>query len=118
MTAYTSYFNIRHQTRGTLFEGKFKAKIIEFDEYLEHMYAYIHLNPVKMIEPSWKVKPIKDKKKALNYLEEYHYSSYQDYLKKDRPEKAILNMPTFPDYFSNQNVKMSMFKWLDFENYG
>ena len=33
-TGYTVYFNLRHRTSGHLFQGRYKAKLVEGDEYL------------------------------------------------------------------------------------
>lgn len=44
ITAYTAYFNKRHQRRGSLFESTFKAVWIGSDEQLQHITRYIHLN--------------------------------------------------------------------------
>ena len=44
-TRYTSYFNKRYQRSGTLFEGPYKAVLIDSDEQLLHLSRYIHLNP-------------------------------------------------------------------------
>lgn len=44
ITAYTAYFNKRHQRRGSLFESTFKAVWIGNDEQLQHITRYIHLN--------------------------------------------------------------------------
>jgi putative transposase len=43
---YSKYFNIRHETRGALFERPFKRKLIDNDEYLKRVILYIHNNPV------------------------------------------------------------------------
>src|SRR3990167_4127990 len=43
--AYAMYFNKKYDRVGPLFQGRFKAKIIENDEYLLHLSRYIHLNP-------------------------------------------------------------------------
>jgi putative transposase len=44
---YTKAFNIRYSRSGTLFEGPFKARQIDSDEYLRHLCRYIHANPLK-----------------------------------------------------------------------
>jgi putative transposase len=45
--SYTRIFNQRHQRTGTLFEGRFKANLVDKDSYLLHLCRYIHANPVK-----------------------------------------------------------------------
>jgi len=44
--------------------------------------VYIHTNPVLLIEPKWKENGIKNFQKVKEFLEEYKWSSYQDYLGK------------------------------------
>src|SRR3989344_6947641 len=43
-TGHSKYFNTRHKRSGALFQGKFKAKLIDSNEYLLHLSAYINLN--------------------------------------------------------------------------
>ncbi len=43
--SYTRYFNTKHDRVGPLFQGVFKAKLIETDEYLLQLSKYIHRNP-------------------------------------------------------------------------
>lgn len=46
LNSYTRYYNTRHDRKGYLFEGPFRAVRIETDEQLLHVSRYIHLNPV------------------------------------------------------------------------
>jgi hypothetical protein len=46
-TAYTVYFNRRHQVVGHLFQGRFKSTVIGAEEYLLEVSRYLHLNPVR-----------------------------------------------------------------------
>ena len=50
-TGYPMYFNKKYQRTGALFEGKFKAKHITNDNHLKYLFAYLHLNPVKITDP-------------------------------------------------------------------
>jgi putative transposase len=45
--AYTTYFNVKRKRAGHLFQGRFKAILIEADEYALELSRYIHLNPVR-----------------------------------------------------------------------
>ena len=41
---YTTYYNLRHKRKGTLFQGRFKAKSVDDNDYLLHLSAYVNLN--------------------------------------------------------------------------
>ena len=65
-SSYTTYFNIKRRRSGHLFQGRYKAILVDADNYLLELSRYIHLNPVRagMTE-----KP-----------EQYPYSSFRSYL--------------------------------------
>jgi REP element-mobilizing transposase RayT len=44
---YTQYMNRRYKTAGHLFQGRFKALLIDADSYLLELVRYIHLNPMR-----------------------------------------------------------------------
>ncbi len=44
--AYTTYFNVKRQRSGHLFQGRYKAILVEVDAYAVELSRYIHLNPV------------------------------------------------------------------------
>ena len=60
---YTQRFNQRHQRVGHLFQGRYKAILVDKDNYLLGLYRYIVLNPVR-------ANIVKDPK-------DYKWSSYQ-----------------------------------------
>jgi len=45
--SYAAYYNRRHHYVGHLFQGRFKAVLVDAGEYLESLSRYIHLNPVR-----------------------------------------------------------------------
>jgi putative transposase len=100
LTAYTMYFNTKQKRTGTLFQGRFKATHAEDDRYLRYLIAYVHLNPVKLIESKWKENGISDRVRAEKYLYQYKYSSYLDNLGIRRPENAIVQISALPKYFT------------------
>ncbi len=65
-TAYSMYFNKKYSQVGHIFQDRFKAKIIDRDEYLMHLSRYIHLNPAKIVTK----------------LPSYKWSSYPTYLEE------------------------------------
>lgn len=117
-TAYTMYFNLGRKRTGALFQGRFKARHADKDEYLKYLFSYIHLNPIKLIEPEWKERGIKDLKKAEAYLSSFPYSSYIDYLGLPKRDfSKILNRSAFPDYFPRkESFTRCTNEWLDFKD--
>ncbi len=53
--SYATYHNRRHQCAGHLFQGRFKAILVEAGTYLEVLSRYIHLNPIRagLASPAW-----------------------------------------------------------------
>ena len=82
-TGYASYFNKKYNRKGHLFQGRFKAIRIEDDEQLKIVVAYIHSNPLSLVERNWKEKRVKNPKAAIKFLENYKWSSYLDYIGKE-----------------------------------
>ncbi len=81
-SGYTVYFNNKYHRIGHLFQGRFKACHIDGDEYLKTVFTYIHANPISIVEPCWKERGIANKKVAIDFLENYRWSSYMDYIEK------------------------------------
>ncbi|MBU2579071.1 transposase [Patescibacteria group bacterium] len=80
---YSQYCNKKYGRKGHLFQDRFRAVHIEDDDQLITVFVYIHTNPVSLIYPKWKkegIKNIKDLKQIINYIENYRWSSYPDYL--------------------------------------
>ncbi|MDP2269071.1 MAG: transposase, partial [Deltaproteobacteria bacterium] len=44
---YTTWFNKRHNRYGHLFQGRYKAILVDADPYAGELSRYIHLNPVR-----------------------------------------------------------------------
>lgn len=65
-TSYSKYFNKKYDRVGHLFQDQFKQVLIEKDQHLKWLLAYIHQNP--------KIA------KLVNDPEKYRWSSYREYL--------------------------------------
>ena len=114
-TGYTMYFNILHDRTGTLFQGKFKSEHADSDRYLKYLLAYIHLNPLTLLDPQWKEDGIKNKKKAWVYLNDYTYSSYLDYLGEKRALNKVVDSTALPLYFKTPRaLQTDMLEWMSY----
>ena len=115
ITGYTMYFNQLNERSGSLFQGKFKASHIDNDRYLSYLISYVHLNPIKIIDPEWKERGIRNKKSAEKFLDNYKYSSFVDYCGVNRYEKSILSMDTLPKYQDTSDYfRATVSDWLDY----
>lgn len=59
---YVQYFNVTYKRTGTLFEGRYKATVVDSEHYLLSCYRYIELNPVRAA--------------MVSHPSEYPWSSY------------------------------------------
>lgn len=111
-TAYAMYFNKKHNRTGSLFEGKFKSKNIKKENYFNYLFSYIHLNPIKLIQSDWRETGIKNKKEATSYLENFSYSSFQDFMGISRKEGKIINKNSLPESFKYNHIN-ELFEWIN-----
>lgn len=66
---YTRWINWREKRTGHLFQGRYKAVLVDGDNYLLELVRYIHLNPVRA--------------GMVTNPEEYPWSSHRAYLGKE-----------------------------------
>jgi putative transposase len=64
--AYTIYYNVKRHHAGHLFQGRYKAIVVEADQYALELSRYVHLNPVRA--------------GIVDAPEDYRWSSYPSYI--------------------------------------
>jgi len=95
ITAYSMHFNKRHERVGHLFQSRYKAALVDSDEYLLHLSRYIHLNPVA---------------RGVS-LDEFEWSSYLYYLEK---RKGLwLNIKIIKGYFNDSKKEFSYKEFIE-----
>ncbi len=88
-TGYAGYFNRKYNRKGYVFQNRFKDVYIKDDDQLKTVFTYIHTNPISLVEPGWKENGIKNSERVIEFLKEYKWSSYQDYIaQKNFPSVA------------------------------
>lgn len=70
--SYTNYINRRRKRSGHLFQGRYKAVLVDVDSYLLELSRYVHLNPVRA--------------RMVKKPEDYTYSSYRSYVSKKKED--------------------------------
>ena len=103
LCAYTKYFNTKYKKSGHLFQGPYKAVHVSDNKQLLYLSTYIHKNPREIL--NWKGKE-----------DTYPWSSYQDYVNKNRWGKLLSRDLILEQYSKNNDyhefVKSSTAKEL------
>ncbi len=99
-TGYAMYFNQKYKRTGRLFEGTFKSILVDRDSYIIHLSRYIHLNPVERMESAQGEDKKKEWGDVADFLSNYKWSSYLDYIgKKNFP--SVIDKSFILGYFNN-----------------
>ncbi len=96
-TSYTVWINKKYRRSGHLFQGRYKAIIVDKDNYILSLGRYIHLNPVKA--------------GIVKHPKEYSWSSYREYI-GNRLTSLVDNTDTLL-YFS-EDIKRAR---VEYKNY-
>lgn len=91
--SHSRYLNVKYDSVGSIFQGRFKAKRVDKDEYLIHLSRYIHLNPVEILD----YPGLKNPEEILYYK----WSSFSAYLNGRKDE--ITDPEFILNYFSKKN---------------
>ena len=78
-TVYTKYFNAEHHTSGHVFQGRYKALVVDKEHFLMDMTGYVHLAPARagLPERPWR----------------YQWSSCAAYVESDLREPLVESGP-------------------------
>jgi len=87
-TGYTVYYNLRHDSCGHLFQGRYGAKLVEGNEYLFKLSRYVHLNPVFVGSENSLILM-----ERIERLRNYRWSSYRSYIGTDKPLSYVTYEP-------------------------
>ncbi|MDH7526498.1 MAG: transposase, partial [Peptococcaceae bacterium] len=69
-SGFVYWYNWKYDRLGHLFQERYKSEVVEDERYLLTVLRYIHQNPIKA--------------GLTNTLEEYQWSSYQEYIHKPK----------------------------------
>jgi hypothetical protein len=87
-TSYTVSFNRRHRRSGHLFQGRYKAILIDADSYLLELSRYLHLNPVRVKRYSQR-----EVEEKVAIIRSYRWSSYRGYAQPRHRERFLTCSP-------------------------
>lgn len=102
-TGYTMYFNQKYERVGSLFQGRFKAALINKEAHFIHLPFYLHTNPLTLNYGG---------STSIDFLSKYRWSSYLDYIgNKNFPSLTSRNF--ILEFFEGEEkYKQATEKWL------
>lgn len=108
---YAKYYNERYARHGHLYQGKTKKILIANEAHFLYILHYLHLNPLDYLAGAeqWRERDkstIKNTRDALEYLNEYRWSSYLDYCGKAN-FPSILTKDLFEDAYGEYQKELA-----------
>lgn len=100
-TSYTVFINRKYHRSGHLFQGRYKAIIVDKDNYLLSLSRYIHLNPVRA--------------RMVSSPEKYPWSSYREHIGYNYT--GLVDINDTLAYFS-EDIKTAMIEYKMFVESG
>lgn len=102
-TGYTMYFNQKYNRVGGLFQGRFKAVLINQESHFVHIPNYIHSNPLDLHYGG---------STSIGSIENYRWSSFLDYIgKKNFP--SVTGRDFLLEIFGGEKeYKKEMITWV------
>ena len=99
----TKTFNKKYDQEGSLFQGTYKSSIVDTDQYLRFVHAYILVKNVFELYPDGFSAACADFESALEWAVEYPFSSLAYQIGKrdssqiidDRPEEVFADSKDF-----------------------
>lgn len=79
---YGLWFNYHHNTCGHLYQGRYKAILVDADKYLVELSRYVHLNPVRKVRKF-------DRFDKWRYISRYRWSSLPGYISEKKAAEYI-----------------------------
>ena len=77
LSGYANWYAKRHQRTGHLFQGRFKAELVEDESYFWALSRYIHLNPVR------------GKRPLVMHPRDWNWSSYSGFCEKRKRHEWV-----------------------------
>lgn len=93
---YTQYFNRQHQRVGHVFQGRFKAILVQKDSYLQELARYIVLNPVRA--------------RIVRHAKDWRWSSYRATAGYDKSNACLTTDWILAEFSKSKNVAQQYYR--------
>ena len=109
---YVRYYNKKYNRKGTIFEGRYRSILISKSNHFLNLPYYVHLNPLDIKFPEWRERKLKNYNNAIEYLNNYRWSSHLDYCgKKNFPSVTDRKLLLYI-FGGEEKYEQSINKWL------
>ena len=120
-TGMTNRFNTRYQETGKLFQGSYKARLVDNENYLRYLFVYLHIKNVLEMYPGGLKNALINFEDAYDFAMQYPYSSLAHYtLKSDFNMGQLIGndelfLAAFPDQYDIKEFAKSCLSSLEFD---
>ena len=98
-TGMSKYFNAKYQEVGRLFQGSYKARVVDSDEYLRYLSVYIQVKNPFELYPRGFENAVRNFDAAFEWAVKYSYCSLADYV--GRRNSPIINKDILGEMFES-----------------
>lgn len=120
-TGMTNRFNTRYRETGRLFQGSYKARLIDDENYFRYLFVYLHVKNVFELYPGGFERALAHFDDAYDFSVGYPYSSLAHYVLKSNFNMAQLIgndelfRTAFPDNYEMKEFAKSCLPLLKFD---
>jgi len=82
-------FNTKYNSKGSIFQGSYKARVVDEDSYMRHLAFYIHIKNVLELYTGGLERALSDFDNAWDWALKYPFSGLSTYIK--RVNSPIIN---------------------------
>jgi len=101
-TGMTNRFNKRYKETGRLFQGAYKARRVDTDNYLQYLSVYIHIKNIFELYPGGLKNALAHFNDAFAFALEYPYSSLGAYFSSDHIATSIVTKNMLGETLKNK----------------
>jgi REP element-mobilizing transposase RayT len=105
LTSFTVSLNRARETSGHVFQGRFKAHLVEEEAYHTELSRYIHLNPVRV--RGYRHRSVKERRA---HLRRFQWSSYAPYIGLRRAPEWLTMEPVLAEWSGSTAERMRQYR--------
>ncbi len=104
-TGMTNYFNTKYKERGKLFQGSYKARLVDTDNYLKYLSVYVQVKNVIEMYSGGLENAILNFDHAYQFAIDYKYGSLGSQILQNLETDKILDNHILVDLFKSGEYK-------------